>query len=128
MGVTGSPTGGMIMKRGWGRGMVGLAIRRLRRTQWSSGNRWRFVLGEIAVARGLVTVHESAGRRNPGPLPLHDEPDDESGEHSETDDTSNDTSSNGTSVGTSPTSGTARIICRSETVTLDTGAARIRRN
>lgn len=111
--VTGSPTGGRIMKHGWECRRVGRVIHQLRRAQRSSGNRWRFVRGVVVIARGLATVHESAGRCNLGPLPLHDEPDDESGDNTETSETPYDTSSDGTGVRTSP-AGVARTVCWTE--------------
>jgi len=110
-GVTGSPTSGRIIKQVWKRGGVGRAIRHLRRALRSRVNRRRLVLG---VFWGSVTLHESAGRCDPGPPPPHDEPDDESGEHTEGGETSYDTPSDCTDVRTNSPVGISGSVCRIE--------------
>lgn len=60
--VTGNPTDGRLVKRRRERGGVGRVIRHLRWAILCHGGRRRFVFGVVEARRGLMSVHESAGR------------------------------------------------------------------
>ena len=107
LGVTRSCTKRRIIERRWERGCVGCIILRLWRAKRSRRRRWLLVPG-VGVWKFIV-ADKSAGRCDLGTLALHDEPNDESTDYTESGESSHNTSSNRTRMRTS--SSTIRAFC-----------------